>query len=191
MIARRIGGGLASALLLGVLALPGVAAARTLPPAVAAVAGPMQLAGEGEMRWLGFKLYDAALWVEARREVGEASPDVDEGEHALVIRYARAITAERLVEVSVDEMRRLGERDEARLARWRTLLQQALPSVAAGDTLVGLHRPGRGASFWHQGRLTAHIDDAALARAFFAIWLDERTREPELRARLLGLADTP
>ena len=32
------------------------------------------------------------------------------------------------------------------------------------------------------------IDDAELAGAFFAIWLDARTREPRLRARLLGLA---
>ena len=29
----------------------------------------------------------------------------------------------------------------------------------------------------------------ALAQAFFAIWLDERTREPALRARLLGLEE--
>ena len=184
MIARHFGRALAVALLVGIVALPGASAARALPPAVAAAAGPMELAGEGEMRWLGFKLYDAALWVEP----GRAPDDAD---HALAIRYARAIAAERLVEASLDEMRRLGERDEAKLARWRSLLQQALPSVAAGDTLVGLHRPGRGASFWHQGRLTARIDEAELARAFFAIWLDQRTREPELRARLLGRADTP
>ncbi|MCW5581042.1 MAG: chalcone isomerase family protein [Luteimonas sp.] len=184
MSAQRLRRAVIAALVIGGLALAGVAAARTLPPAVAAAAGSMQLAGEGEMRWLGFKLYDAALWVEVGRDVGEA-------EHALVIRYARPIAAQRLIDVSLDEMRRLGERDEARLAHWRALLQRALPSVEAGDTLVGLHRPGRGASFWHQGRLTAHIDDGALARAFFAIWLDERTREPELRARLLGLTDTP
>lgn len=164
------------------LAWPLAAAARSLPEAVEAAAGPLQLAGEGEMRWFGFKLYDAALWVESGGAVATS-------EHALAIRYARPIAAERLIEVSLDEMRRLGERDEGRLARWRGVLEKALPSVAEGDTLIGLHRPGRGASFWHQGRLTAHIDDPALARAFFAIWLDERTREPALRARLLGLAE--
>jgi hypothetical protein len=30
------------------------------------------------------------------------------------------------------------------------------------------------------------LADPQLARAFFAIWLDARTREPQLRARLLG-----
>ena len=51
-------------------------------------------------------------------------------------------------------------------------------AIAAGETLSGLHRPGRGAAFWHDGRATAELDDPALAQAFFAIWLDERTREP-------------
>ena len=154
----------------GALAVP-------LPAPVHAEAGPLRLSGEGEMRWFGLKIYDAALWT-------AGSPDA--APHALAIRYARAIPASRLVETSVDEIRRLGERDEQRLSRWRALLAAALPSVSPGDTLVGLHRPGRDALFWHQGRLTARIDDADLARAFFAIWLDERTLDPGLRARLLG-----
>ena len=86
-------------------------------------------------------------------------------------------------------MRRLGVADEPTLTRWSRALAAALPSVEAGETLAGLHRPGRGAAFWHDGRPTAELDDPALADAFFAIWLDERTREPALRARLLGLAD--
>jgi hypothetical protein len=179
--------GLRALLVAALLALGSSAGARALPPAVEALAGPLQLAGEGEMRWFGLKLYDAALWVEAADDA--EAPTVTRADHALVLRYARAIPAQRLVEASIDEIRRLGERDPDRLARWQALLASALPSVAAGDTLVGLHRPGRGASFWHQGRLTAHLDDAELARAFFAIWLDARTREPELRARLLGLPE--
>ncbi len=84
---------------------------------------------------------------------------------------------------------RLGLADEPTLARWGEALAAALPSVAAGDTLTGLHRPGQGAAFWHDGRATVELDDPALAQAFFAIWLDERTREPALRARLLGLEE--
>ena len=155
--------------------------AYPLPPVSELAESGWRVRGEGEMRWFGFKLYDAQLWV-----AGAASP-VDETAHVLAIRYARAIEGRRLVDTSIDEIRRLGEQDEVRLQRWRSELFRALPSVQSGETLVGLHDPGRGARFWHQGRLTATIDDPALARAFFAIWLDERTREPELRARLLGL----
>lgn len=160
------------------------AAAVGLPPLAQVTDAPLAQVGQGEMRWLGFKLYDAALWASARGEaaVGDA--------HVLSIRYARAISSERLVSVSLDEMRRLGFNDEAQLARWGEALAAALPSVEPGDTLAALHRPGHGALFWHQDRLVGEIKDAELARAFFAIWLDPRTREPRLRAQLLGLADS-
>ena len=160
------------------------AAAVSLPPLAQATDARLEQVGQGEMRWLGFKLYDAALWAGARGEaaVGDA--------HVLSIRYARAISSERLVSVSLDEMRRLGFNDEAQLARWGEALAAALPSVEAGDTLAALHRPGEGAQFWHQDRPTGEIRDPELARAFFAIWLDPRTREPQLRAQLLGLVES-
>ena len=184
MASSRWAGGVCRAGLLALcLALSFPAFAVVLPPSVAAQHPKFDRVGGGEMRWLGFKLYDAALWASARGEaaMGDA--------HVLSIRYARAISSERLVSVSLDEMRRLGVADEARLARWGEALAAALPSVEAGDTLAALHRPGEGARFWHQGQPSGEIRDAELARAFFAIWLDPRTREPELRAQLLGLAD--
>lgn len=173
-------------LLAGALALAQPAAAVALPRPVLATAGALQMAGAGEMRWFGLKLYDAALWVDSAQPAG-AGPALQKP-YALALRYTRAISGEALVTASLEEIRRLGETNEGRLARWKPLLEKALPSVAPGDTLVGLHEPGRGASFWHQGQLTARIDDAELAGAFFGIWLDARTREPRLRARLLGLA---
>lgn len=174
---------LLGAVLLGMLlAVPFAGFARALPPSVTAIAGELQPRGSGEMRWFGFKVYEASLWV------APGTAQITERPFALAIRYARALPAERLVDASIDEMRRLGFGDDARLARWRTLLERALPSVAAGETLIGLHQPGRGVRFWHQGRPLADIADEELARAFFAIWLDERTREPDLRARLLGEA---
>lgn len=177
-------------MLAGALALAQPAAAVALPRPVLATAGALQMAGSGEMRWFGLKLYDAALWVQPGVD---PAPPAGTGQplqkpYALALRYTRAISGEALVTASLDEIRRLGETSESRLARWKPLLEKALPSVAPGETLVGLHEPGRGASFWHEGQLTARIDDAELAGAFFGIWLDARTREPKLRARLLGLA---
>lgn len=186
--------GLRALALAGALVLGQPAAAVTLPRPVLATAGALQMAGSGEMRWFGLKLYDAALWVQPGVQPGaDAAPTAGAGQplnkpYALALRYTRSISGEALVTASLDEIRRLGEADEGRLARWKPLLEKALPSVAPGDTLVGFHEPGRGASFWHQGQLTARIDDPQLAGAFFGIWLDARTREPQLRARLLGLA---
>lgn len=153
----------------------------SLPPAVSRQVGALLPLGAGEMTWFGLKIYAASLWVTL-----PTPQPLSDGPFALAIRYERQIPGARLVATSIEEMARMGFGDEAQRERWRGLLSQALPSVAPGETLVGLNLPGSGARFWHNGRLTAEIKDEQLARAFFAIWLDERTREPELRARLLG-----
>lgn len=139
-----------------------------------------QVLGEAEMRWLGFRLYDAALWVPSGQAWSSSAP------FALEIRYARAIKSQRLVDASLDEMERLGLASAKQRLAWRPLLAAAFPDVEPDDVIVGM-RDARGhVSFFHRGLPTAVIDDPAFAAAFFAIWLDERTREPAMRARLLG-----
>ncbi len=156
---------------LGLLLLAGGAAA-VLPP-------DWRIQGQGEMRWFGFRLYQASLWApEGRWQTGLP--------YALELRYARDIPSARLVQASIEEMQRLGSADDARLARWKLDLERVFPDVRSGDVIHGLHLPQHGAEFYHQGRLTGRIEDVEFARAFFAIWLDPRTREPGLRARLLG-----
>lgn len=165
------------ALLCLLICLPLVA--QALPEAARNEAGELQVSGRGEMRWLGLKLYEAELWTEE----GAFS---FERPFALVLTYARDIPGGRLAESSVDEMRRLGERDAVRLKQWRAAMATVFPDVRAGDRIVGLYLPGRGARFFHNDRSTGEVADAQFARAFFAIWLDPRTREPALRERLLG-----
>jgi len=156
---------------LGLLLLAGGAAA-VLPP-------DWRIQGQGEMRWLGFRLYQASLWAPGGRWQSDQP-------YALELRYSRDIPSARLVQASIEEMQRLGNADDARLARWQVELERVFPDVRSGDVIHGLHLPQRGAEFYHQGKLTGRIEDVEFARAFFAIWLDPRTREPALRASLLG-----
>jgi len=44
-----------------------------------------------------------------------------------------------------------------------------------------------GCRFYVGDQLQHEIRDPEFAEAFFAIWLDPRTRDPELRQQLLGL----
>lgn len=138
-----------------------------------------RMLGQGRMRWFGLLLYDAALWAPGDRWRWEAP-------FALDLRYARDFQGVKLAEASVDEMRRLGYEDETRLQRWRQAMVEAFPNVRKGDRITGVFRPGEGAQFFHNGRLTAMVADPEFARAFFSIWLDPKTREPKLRAALIG-----
>lgn len=168
-------------LLLMLLATPAAAlnVPAELPPAACGVIEPCRMVGKGRLRWWGFHVYDAALWAREGRWNAEAP-------YVLDIVYARTITGAQLADTSVDEIRRLGIRDEARLARWGAQLRTVFPDVQSGSRLTGIYRPQRGAQFYSGTRMLGNIDDPELARRFFEIWLDPRTQTPELRAALLG-----
>jgi hypothetical protein len=164
---------------LAFLLLPVCAAALTLPEPVSKEFPDLRLAGEGRLRWFGLHVYDATLWISGPRWTGEQR-------FALDIRYARDFKGRKLVQSSLDEMRRLGFGDDVLLEKWAGEMTRVLPDVRKGEHLTGVYRPALGADFYHQGRLVGSIADSAFARAFFAIWLDERTREPGLRRSLIG-----
>lgn len=163
--------------LLLLLALP--AAAAELPAAACSLLQTCRLIGEGQLRWWGFHVYDAALWSPTGRWQ-ERSP------YALDIRYARRVTGKQLAETSIDELRRLGIGDEAALARWGAAMKRLFPDVAPGSRLIGVHVPQRGALFYSATAYLGAIEEPEFARGFFAIWLDPRTQTPDLRTALLG-----
>jgi len=143
--------------------------------------GAARTLGEGDMRRWGLRIYHARL-------LGERLPVPGDAPFALELTYYRAITRERIVAASLDEMRRLsGPEAAARQSEaWRQLLERCFVDVRAGDQLTGLYLPGRGVRFYRGEQLLADVPDEQFARAFFAIWLDPRTRDADLRARLLG-----
>ncbi|WP_236176150.1 chalcone isomerase family protein [Pseudomonas qingdaonensis] len=162
-------------LLIGVLAC-GYAQAgwrADLPDAV--------LVGSAEFRTWGLDIYTARLWAPGAR-LNESDG------FALEITYRRAVSRERLVEVSLEEIQRLsatpltaGQRDQ-----WQAQMQQAFVDVEAGMRITGVYVPGLGCRFYVGERLQHEVRDQAFARAFFAIWLDPRSRYPDLRRQLLG-----
>jgi len=141
-----------------------------LPAALAASA--WQLQGAGEMRFLGWRIYEAALW----RLPGETERQV------LAIRYDTDITRDRLVKSTLEEMSRIGV---IRPERWSRELALAFPDVREGDTLFAERFPG-GVRFFDGAGLLHAVEDPAFGPAFFGIWLNPETREPGLRAELLG-----
>ncbi|MDF0733625.1 chalcone isomerase family protein [Pseudomonas entomophila] len=143
-----------------------------------------RLVGSGEFTWFGLRVYHARLWSPV------APPDWGQP-FALELTYHRTLSRDTLVKASLDEMRRLGGEALApsTLARWGGLLDGAFVDVRPGMRITGLYLPGRGCRFYVNGQLQRSIDDAAFSRAFFAIWLDRRARDPQLRQHLMGLGE--
>ncbi|MGF6124964.1 hypothetical protein QF019_000153 [Pseudomonas frederiksbergensis] len=142
-----------------------------------------QIVGAGEFRVFGFDVYNARLWSAAR-------PFAADQPFALELIYQRSISRDDLVKASVDEIKRLSGTSVSaeQLAGWQTQMQQSFVDVQAGTRITGVYLPGQGARFFVGQQLQHEVKDPQFARAFFDIWLDPRTRNPELRQQLLDTA---
>lgn len=143
------------------------------------------LVGQGDFTWFGLQVYQARLWAPAAAVSWEQP-------FALELTYRREMSRDTLVQASLDEMRRLGgsSLDDAHLAAWEGEMRQAFVDVQPGQRITGLYLPGKGGRFYVDGEFRHAVTDADFSRAFFAIWLDARTRHPQLRRELLGLNET-
>lgn len=160
----------------------GVAANSALPSVVNSVVPEAALKATGSFRWFGLKIYDAALWLPANADVG----GLYERPFALKLTYARRLSGQAIADSSADEMERLEQGNSAQRKEWLKKMTALFPDVKAGDAITGIFQPGRGVLFYLNQDVLGSIEDEAFGRAFFAIWFDERTRAPELRANLLG-----
>ncbi|GAC1029290.1 chalcone isomerase family protein [Pseudomonas sp. No.21] len=179
------------------LASPAISALRTLALLGLLLAGSpswadwrselpeAKLVGQGDFTWFGLRVYQARLW-------SPVAPVDWKQPFALELIYSRELSRDTLVQASLDEMRRLGGAsvDEQRLAAWDGEMRRAFVDIQPGQRITGLYQPGRGSRFYVDGAFRHAIADTDFAQAFFAIWLDARTRNPELRRELLGLNET-
>ncbi len=175
-------------MLLGLAAL-GAVRAETAPvaapsprPGATAALAQLHAAGSGTYTWWGFDVYQASLWVEPVFEPAARARQ----RYALELQYLRAFKGRDIAQRSLEEMRRIGAFTDAQAQAWLQSMAAVFPDVAAGDRLLGLHLPGRGAQFLYNGRLVGQVADPEFAHLFFGIWLSEQTSAPRLRAALLG-----
>jgi hypothetical protein len=158
--------------------------AHALPDAVKQNHAGLALVGEGVLRFLGMKVYDAKLWSANKK------PSTDDV-LALELTYAMSFQGKEISDRSLAEIRKHGGHDEAKLKRWGEEMLRVFPNVKKGDSLIGVMVPGKEARFYSREKFIAAIPDAEFARAFFDIWLSEKTSEPRLREKLLGSGTVP
>lgn len=138
-----------------------------------------QVCGEGVFSWSVFRFYRARLLT--------ASGRFDESKPFLLdLAYLRSLTGKQIVSTSMEELARLFEPGHDQLKRWEDLLSAMIPDVSLGDRLLGWFIPGTGVQFFSANQPLGQIQDPEFARMFSAIWLDPRTRSPQLRQALIG-----
>jgi len=173
------------AALLGLGLAGTVASASSLPSPVIEQGYPLRQVGAGELRWLGFPIYDASLWTSTGRYSGLRTDETV----ALSLWYQRAFTREQLVSITETAWKKLGQPEPAQRERWLAELRRAWTDVAPGRNVTTVVIPGGPTRFYDQRGRFAQVDDPTFGPAFLAIWLDPRSVVSDLRRQLLGGGD--
>lgn len=166
----------------GCLATTAAATTNPAPSEVSRALSQPRLAGEGTLRYFGFNIYDAKLWVGPGFDV-KAFANYPIG---LELTYNRSFSREAIAERSVKEIERQVTLTPEQASQWTQELSAWLPNVESGERLIGIYIPKQGMRLWHGDQLLGTIKNPDLARYFFGIWLSEKTSEPRLRRALLA-----
>ena len=154
-------------------------------PELAGVLPQSRLVGKTRLTVWGFQVYDAKLWAQA----GFKPEDFGRQPFALELAYLRDFASKDIAERSITEMRRSATVSDEQAAAWITQMQRVIPNIKKGDRIMGVHRPGTGATFLVNGKAAGDIRDAEFARLFFGIWLSTKTSEPKMRSALIAGAN--
>jgi hypothetical protein len=171
-----------AALAILALCLAGPALASSLPGAVTDQGYTLRRVGSGELRWLGFPIYDASLWTSTGRYAGFGPDDTV----ALSLWYQRGFSREQLVSITETAWKKLGQPDAAQRERWAGELRRIWNDVAPGSNVTTVVIPGGPTRFYDQRGRFAEVDDPDFGPAFLAIWLHPRSVVADLRRQLLG-----
>ena len=153
--------------------------AESLPDVVTHDMTGLSLRGGAVMRFFGLKVYDVRLWTQMK-------PFSHDDPFAVELVYDMSLKGKDIADRSVKEMRAQGHGDEEKLRRWGDEMTKIFPDIKQGDTLIGVSLPGKEARFYNREKLIATVPDAEFAKAFFDIWLADKSSEPKLRLKLLG-----
>lgn len=136
--------------------------------------------GETRFSFLFWDIYQSKLQTSS----GQYPVDIEKGSIFYEIQYSIDITQENLLESTVEQWQHIGISANV-YQKYITELSAIWPDISEGDTLA-LFVQANHSRFYFNGEYIGKIVEPAFAVDFLAIWLSEKTSEPELRRELLG-----
>ncbi len=138
------------------------------------------LLGQAEFKWFFFSVYEVKLW----------SPDAKNlysNVLMLEIKYKKNFKGIDIAKQSEKELLHSGI-EMSVVDKWRKTLLEIFPDINAGDKILASFHPSNGITFYlNSTKVLGHIADLNFSKNFLDIWLGEKTSEPDLRDKLLGL----
>jgi hypothetical protein len=154
--------------------------ATEIPSSVQKVFENPFLIGSTQLKFLGIKVYDIALWSSDSKFSYEKS-------FAIRIKYNMNFSKEDLAERSIVEIKRLHKLTKDEENSYLKQLLGIFHSVKKGDEKLAVFDPKKGVSMIYNGEKIGEISNPKLARLFVDIWLDLRGSYPEVTKKILGI----
>jgi len=139
-----------------------------------------KVVGKSRFRVLLWNVFDAELYAQAGKFDAEQP-------FALALSYLREISSGEIVAKSIEEMKNQADYSSEELTAWRKQLDKIIPDVNSSSTITGIRNSQGQSIFYLNGERIGEVADERFTRAFFNIWLGEKTSETKLRRELLGL----
>ncbi len=139
--------------------------------------------GYGDMRWLGLKIYSAALW-----SIDPGFNGLDYQQTVMLsIEYNKNISRQKLLSITAKQWKKLGKTNTEQQSQWLEQLQSIWPDVKPGSMIASVVLPGEGTYFYDRSQLLGAIKDPDFGPDFLDIWLSPDCKLKSLRKKLLGI----
>jgi hypothetical protein len=136
--------------------------------------------GSTKFSFLFWDIYHSTLYTKSGTYLAESEP----AELIFEIKYLKDITAEDLIERTIEQWQHLGF-SESQYNDFIPLLSVMWPDISSGDTLALLVQDRQSIFYFNDVKIGV-IAQQEFSKLFLDIWLSKRTSQPELRSELLG-----
>jgi hypothetical protein len=136
-------------------------------------------AGQATLRWLGFRVFDAALFTPRGQQYS------DNLTVALRLDYHMRFSRSDLVTATVSELKRL-EGTQPDHKELETLLGQCFADVTRRDSFLAYGATRDKIAFYRNGARTCELSSPDIRSRVLAVWLSPESRFPALSRKLRG-----
>ncbi len=143
-----------------------------------------ELKGAGLLKYLGFEVYSAALYVSGDHP--RPLDAIGRSPLKLVLRYHRSIPKTLIQSSTGRALRHLPPSELEALRSDLDRMYGFYEDVREGDRYALVYRPETGLSVWFNGSLKGTIPGDAFARSYLGIWLSDAPLSDGLRDALSG-----
>ena len=138
-----------------------------------------KLIGEGMLKVLMWEIYDLRFYTDGTTFSWQ-------DKFMLEFDYSRELKKESVIDASLNEFKLQPNVTDKDIEAWKVYLEQVIQSVQKGTKASIMWVPEGQIVFNYEGSAPSTIENEDFARAFFNIWLGEKTSRPKLRSQLLG-----